>query len=126
MVLRQFLRFAWVGVLGFMVNGGVVAWLSAATGPLWAQAVGFPLAATVTWWLNRNFTFAPSQRSILREWAFYVSANGIGWLVNNGSYVLLVVQSALFHRYPVLAVAVGSVAGMMFNFALSRRFVFNN
>ncbi|MBN2701477.1 MAG: GtrA family protein [Methylohalobius sp. ZOD2] len=124
MIVRQFLRFAWVGVLGFGVNGGVVAWSSPHIGPLWAQAVGFPLAATFTWWLNRHFTFGPSERSLRREWAYYVSANGIGWLANNGSYVLLVTQSALFHRYPVLAVAVGSVAGMCFNFGLSRYFVF--
>ncbi|WP_051149788.1 GtrA family protein [Methylohalobius crimeensis] len=125
MIVRQFLRFAWVGVLGFGVNGGGVAWLSPHIGPLWAQAVGFPLAATFTWWLNRHFTFGPSERSLRREWAYYVSANGIGWLANNGSYVLLVTQSALFHRYPVLAVAVGSVAGMFFNFGLSRYFVFS-
>ncbi len=126
MIIQQFIRFAWVGVLGFIVNGGVVAGLSPFSGPLWAQAVGFPLAVTVTWWLNRHFTFSPSRHSLRREWTYYVSANIVGWVVNNGSYVLLVTQSPWFHRHPIAAVAIGSVAGMFFNFTLSRSFVFNH
>ncbi len=126
MMFQQLLNFAWVGVIGFFVNGGVVAALSPSIGPLWAQAIAFPLAVTITWWLNRHYTFSPSGHSLTREWLYYVGANFFGWLVNNGIYFLLVLQSNWFHQYPVAAVAIASIAGMFFNFILSRRFVFSH
>lgn len=120
----QFVRFCAVGTVGFGVNGALVSALTPFAGPLWAQALGFPAAATTTWWLNRRYTFDCSGRSRRSEWLRYVGANLLGWSVNNATFAALVLASATARRTPILAVAAASLAAMGFNFVASRRLVF--
>ena len=122
----ELVLFSLAGAAGFLVDAGSV-WVFTRAGadPLTAQAVAFTVAVTVTWLLNRRFTFAHhASPNWLREWLHYVAANSIGAVVNNGVYVLLVLSMALFSREPVLAVAAGSLAGLVFNFTASRALVF--
>ena len=122
----ELVLFSLAGAAGFLVDAGIV-WVFTRAGadPLTAQAVAFTVAVTVTWLLNRRFTFAyHASPNWLREWLHYVAANSIGAVVNNGVYVLLVLSMALFSREPVLAVAAGSLAGLVFNFTASRALVF--
>lgn len=116
----QFLRFALVGFVGFIVNGGIVFVLAPHTGPLFAQLAAFPAAATATWLLNRRYTFGASPRPLWQEWGRYIAANGVGWLANNGVYVLAVELFPAVHGHPVFAVAAGSVAGALLNFGGSK------
>lgn len=124
---RQFLAFMVVGTIGFVVDAGIV-WVLTREGinAIAAQLVAFTVAVTVTWLGNRSWTFSQSTRrlSIAREWSLYVSANTLGWLVNNGVYVALVVTVPLIARQPVWAVAAGSLGGLSFNYAAARRVVF--
>ncbi len=104
-----------------------IVWIFTRVGvdPITAQAVAFTVAVTVTWLLNRRFTFAHRASPYwLREWLHYVAANSVGAVVNNGVYALLVLTIALFSKEPVLAVAAGSLAGLVFNFTASRALVF--
>jgi putative flippase GtrA len=94
-------------------------------GPLQAQGFAFPLAASVTWWCNRRFTFGASHRTVHQEWLRYLLANALGWTANNGVYVWMIFSLPLAYQHPALAVAAGSLAGMVFNFSVSRRLVFN-
>ena len=123
-LLQQIWRFALVGVVGYIVNAGMVEALAPAMGPIWAQVLAFPVAVTVTWWLNRRYTFGASHRAIHQEWLRYVLANALGWVVNNGAYVWMIFSIPLAYKHPALAVAVGSLAGMVFNFAMTRHIVF--
>jgi putative flippase GtrA len=120
----QILRFGVAGVIGFVVNAGIVGGLAHSIGPILAQVLAFPVAATVTWWLNRRYTFGASQQEWHREWLRYVTANALGWSTNNGVYFLLILQSALMYKHPTLAVATSSLMGMFFNFAISKWVVF--
>ena len=110
----------------FAVNAGLVELLVATTGPVWAQCIAFPVAATAAWQLNRRYTFAASGLSPRREWIRYILANGAGWLINNGAYLGLVLTVPLIAAHPSLAVAAGSIAGLAANFLFSRQFVFTN
>ena len=123
-LLQQIWRFALVGVAGYIVNAGMVEALAPAMGPIWAQVLAFPVAVTVTWWLNRRYTFGASHRAIHHEWLRFVLANALGWVANNGAYVWMIFSMPLAYKHPALAVAVGSLAGMVFNFAMTRQFVF--
>lgn len=126
-MLGQFLRFALVGALGFFVDAGVL--LLARWGGLdlySARAVSFLSAVTFTWALNRRFTFraqavAPPSAG---EWARFAATNAVGGLVNLAAYALLVTLVEPLARWPVLAVAAGSAAGLGFNFLGSRLFVY--
>jgi putative flippase GtrA/glycosyltransferase involved in cell wall biosynthesis len=124
-LLRQIWRFGLVGVVGYIVNAGMVEFLAPEIGPLQAQGFAFPVAASVTWWCNRRFTFGASHRAVHQEWLRYLLANALGWTANNGVYAWMVFSLPLAYQHPALAVAAGSVAGMVFNFSVSRRLVFN-
>lgn len=123
-LLRQMWRFLLVGTAAFVVNAGLVELLVRSIGPVWAQVMAFPVAASVAWWLNRRYTFGASGRSLGSEWLHYIVANALGWLLNNGVYLLCVYRFAVAARHPSLAVAAGSIAGMVANFILSRQLVF--
>jgi putative flippase GtrA len=123
-MLTRFLRFAAVGVVGFVVDAGIVEALKHSAGPLVAQLLAFPVASTVTWALNRKFTFGASRLPVVREWLQYIVANLLGWAANNGTYAWLILQMPLAYQHPVLAVAAGSIAGMFFNFGASHLLVF--
>jgi putative flippase GtrA len=88
------------------------------------RVTSFLAAASFTWFCNRRFTF-PEQRSAARaEWMRFVAANTIGGVVNYTVYAVLIGQGPPFTRHPGLAVAAGSLAGLVFNFTISRAFVF--
>ena len=123
-LFQQIGRFALVGVVGYVVNAGIVEALVFGMGPIQAQALAFPIAVTVTWGLNRRYTFGASQYTVHYEWLRYVLANTLGWMANNGLYVWMVFHISLAYKHPSLAVAAGSLAGMCFNFIMTRQIIF--
>ncbi|NDV87918.1 hypothetical protein GTW51_14525 [Aurantimonas aggregata] len=123
-LLVQIGRFALVGVAGFAINALIVHLVVPTIGPIWAQAIAFPVAVTATWFLNRRYTFDRSHKGWLAEWAQYVGANILGWLATNLAYLILILSMSYFYDRPLFALAVGAAAGMGFNFVASRRLVF--
>ena len=124
---RQFLAFAVVGTAGFLVDAGIVQGLTiSGVNAIVAQLVAFAAAVCVTWLGNRSWTFGQRTRrhTVAQEWVLYVSANTLGWLVNNGVYIALVLTVPVMARQPVGAVAAGSLAGLFFNYTAARRVVF--
>ena len=124
---EQFAKFCVVGTIGFVADAGsLYLFMSLANlDPYTGRIFSFLIAATVTWTLNRNYTFSgsvPAPRT--RQWASFVSANAVGGILNYGVYSVLILSGGWFIEAPVLAVAVGSVAGLAFNFTVSRKFVF--
>jgi putative flippase GtrA len=123
-LFRQLGSFVVVGTVCFALNAILVELLVKSCGPLYAQVIAFPIVASVAWYLNRRYTFGASDRSVVREWMHYIFANLLGWVANNGVYVLLVFKLPIAARHPAIAVAAGSIAGLAFNFVISRAVVF--
>jgi putative flippase GtrA len=126
---RQFLRFCTVGVVGFVVDAGLLWVLLRATslGPYGGRAVSFLVAATVTWRLHRVVTFPAAKRDRqARQWASFLAVNGLGAALNYGVYAVLVATVGAFGRQPVAAVAVGSAVAMVVNFLANRHLVFRD
>ncbi len=129
-MMAQLLRFAAVGCVGFAIDVAVLQLLLAAgAGLLGGRAGSFLAAATTTWALNRRFTFnthapATGPAATGRQWLRFLAANGVGGTINFGVYTALVLSTGLCHQQPALAVAAGSLAGLAFNFAASRHWVF--
>lgn len=121
----QFLRFALVGVIGFVADAGVLWIVVSALGlNLYAgRVVSYLCAATVTWALNRSFTFR-HKGARAAQWLRFVCTNALGGGVNFGVYALMVRNLAVAHEHPTLAVACGSIAGMALNFTLMKKVVF--
>lgn len=123
----QFGKFGLVGIVGLVVDMAVVGVCIRliALDPFSSRLISYLFAATTTWALNRTFTFrGGSRRGALRQWAAFLAANAVGGLVNYGTYATLVASTSFFLEYPEAATAVGSLAGMLFNFAASKKYVF--
>lgn len=122
----EFLRFGLVGAVGYVVDTAVVYALRGAIGPGPAGMPSFVLAATVTWALNRAWTWRgrSGEGSKLAQWARFLAVNSPGLVLNRSVYEALVFLVPLCAAYPFLATAAGTGAGMFVNFGLSRRLVF--
>jgi putative flippase GtrA len=125
-LLGEFLRFGVVGVVGFVVDAVVLtAAITFGLGPWLGRALSYLLGATTTFGLNRAWTWRGTPRDAVgRRWAMFLAVNLVGFACNYGAYAALITSVPLVAANPVLGVAAGSLAGMLGNFFLSRRFVF--
>ena len=124
---RQILLFAISGVIGFLVDAGIVQFLVREIGmnPYGARVLSFLAAATTTWGFNRRYTFAGhGGGSRRRELARYLVAMAFGFILNYGAYALCVATWPLVRSWPAIGVAVGSVAGAVVNFLSSKYWIF--
>jgi putative flippase GtrA len=125
--VRQFALFCVSGGLAFVVDAGLTqAWVSLGGLDPWsARGLSFPVAVTCTWLFNRRFTFKPGRGlSLPREWMLYVSTQALGLAVNLSTYAVLVWSSTIAAQWPALAVAAGSIAGLLVNFFGAKRVAF--
>lgn len=128
-LLGELFRFGSVGVVGFLVDAGVLtAVMLLGTGPWLGRVFSYVVAATATFTLNRAWTFRGADRSrpVTRDWGVFLLVNLVGFACNYGTYAAMVAGIPLVREFPVLGVAAGSLAGMTGNFLLSRRYVFRN
>ena len=129
-VRGQFLRFALVGAAGFPIDEGVLALMHGVFGldPLVARVISISVAMTFTWWGNRMLTFrveaAEGPAAMAREWLRFVGANGLGALINYGTFAALLRMAPPPFDNAYLATAIGVGVGLIFNFTLSRIYVF--
>ena len=128
----RFLRFAAVGGAGFFVNEAalVLAHELLHAGPHAGWLIAFVPAVTFTWWGNRNLTFRDKASGghvgMLAEWARFVATNGLGAVVNFAIYAALIAYAPAPLNIPYIALAVGILAGLAFNFTLSKKLVFRS
>jgi putative flippase GtrA len=124
---RQFIRFAIVGTLGFVVDASVLYLCLHRTGLglYGGRLVSYFVAATTTWYFNRKFTFTGSDDSApTRQWMRFVVTNGFGGLINYGTYSFVVSYWGAIPMALLIGVAAGSITGLGFNFTAARLFVF--
>jgi putative flippase GtrA len=125
----EIIRFGVVGVAGFVVDAGVLTLaLLAGAGPWLGRVISYVAAATATFALNRGWTFRHADRSrpVTRDWGLFLAVNLVGFACNYGTYAALISGVPMMRDLPILAVAAGSLAGMVGNFVLSRRYVFRS
>ncbi len=119
------LRFGTVGGVGFLLDSATVYASRAALGLYGAGVLAYFVAATGNWLLNRVWTFrGRGSGPAHRQWAAFLAANLVGFVLNRGTYAILVTVSAQCARQPVYAIAAGAIAGLFTNFSLSRKLVF--
>ncbi|MGE5450661.1 MAG: GtrA family protein [Acidobacteriota bacterium] len=119
---RSLALFCVSGGLALLVDIGVLYALKGALGHYGARAVSFWCAATFTWWFNRTFTFQGARpASIWAEYLAYLSSMAVGGALNYGAYVVSLQALEGVRAHPELGVAIGSLAGLGFNFLSARR-----
>lgn len=117
----MFWRFCLVGALGFVVDCGLTLLLVQLVGMdvLAGRALAFLAAASVTWHLNRRFTFRSNAGWI--SIVPYVALTLMGALINLGVYRAWIAISGEATSELMVGVALGSLIAMTFNFFASRR-----
>jgi putative flippase GtrA len=125
-LLAHFVKFSLVGVVGFVIDSGVlVLLLMAGLDPLGGRVCSYLVAASGTWYCNRRFTFRDRRSAAgTRQWLGFLAANSIGAMVNYGTFAALVLTVPTVAVHPVIGVAAGSIMGLACNFTLSRALVF--
>ena len=125
-VAVELLRFGIVGVAGFVVDAAVLtAAIALGLGPWLGRVLSYLAAATATFALNRAWTFRDAASAQpMRQWALFLVVNLVGFTFNYGTYAVLIALVPIVAENPVLGFAAGSLAGLVGNFVLSRRFVF--
>jgi len=95
------------------------------TSPYIARVASFVVATTAAWWMNRSFTFRDADNSRPElQWVKFFAANIVGGGVNYLMFALTLTALPVTRAYPVLALAVGSLSGVAFNYTAYKRYVF--
>jgi len=119
--------FLCVGTIGFIVDATILSILifKFDWGRYISRVASFLVAVPCTWMLNRRLTFretATDNRT--REYSIYIVIQGTGALLNFAVYSACIYSSSMMFDFPVLALAIGSVTAMSFNFLAMQRFAF--
>jgi putative flippase GtrA len=116
-------KFALVGILNTAVDIGVFSWLVYVAGfvPALANVVGYTAGTLNSFVLNRNWTFAATERrgTATRQLARFIAVNVAALSIST------LALWAFSQMLPVLAAkAVATVASFLVNFWGARRLVF--
>ncbi|MEF0939993.1 GtrA family protein [Rhizobium sp. BR 362] len=124
--MKKLLRFLIAGGIGFVVDAGVLHLLLWFTpfGPFVGRALSIPSALLATWFLNRNFTFGRSNRSLAVEGFRYGSVGLTSALLNYALFSSLLVSAPALQ--PIIALILASAAATAFSFFGYSRFVFRH
>lgn len=122
----RFCRFLGVGGLGFLVDAAILTilmWLG--WGLVVSRATSFSLAVTVTWTLNRLWTFRldESKKFGSRYWQ-YVAGQIIGAVVNLTVFFIIIGAVPSLSNKPIVPLAGGAIVAILFNYGFSRIVVF--
>jgi putative flippase GtrA len=94
--------------------------------PLLARTFSFPLALTLTWALNRNWTFeAGRHRGRASQYGRYLAVQVAGFAINYAVFAACVTVSEIGRRLPLLSLVFAALISMVFTYVVSRRFVFS-
>lgn len=126
--LKELLFFGLAGTAGFLIDSAVLYTLKSALGLYTARFISFLCAVVGTWLINRNLTFQhySSQLSLSQEFLRYLPMMLLGGIFNYLVYALSVYNLPTAKEYPVLAVALGSLAGMIVNYLQMKLVLFKS
>jgi putative flippase GtrA len=128
----RLVRFGAVGGAGFIVNEAALfaAHRLVHAGPHLSWLLAFFPSVTFTWWGNRVLTFADKASEghigIIAEWGRFFVTNSFGAAVNFIVYSALIAMAPFPFDVPYVALAIGVLVGLVFNFSLSKKLVFRS
>lgn len=123
-----FLKFLLVGGIGFAIDATLLTAIMHATNcPPWqARIPSFLVAVTATWLLNRSLAFAGrGLRRRSMEAFLYGTIQVCGAVLNFTVFTLCLRYFPLMIEAPAVPLAIGSAAGLAFNFSLSNTVLYS-
>ena len=120
--LPPIVRFAMVGAFAYLVDTAALYLLAEFMPVVPARLIAFAIAVTTTFFMNMWLTFEGLiDQSLIKSYLRYVSANSVGGLINLAVSTTILLP---YLRLPFVAVAFGSLSGLIANYTLSKRFIF--
>jgi len=119
-------KFGAVGCVGFATDVTLLKLgLQAGLSPLAARVISLTCAMQVTFLINGLLVFrCLKAASFLRQWAAYMSSNGLGNVCNYLIFASLVVSRAPLASRHYVALVIGSVSAYVINYMGCRLVVF--
>jgi putative flippase GtrA len=124
-ISADFLRFAVVGSMGFCWDTATVYCLRPWVNLYIAGTIGFTVAASANWGMNRIWTFRnQAHQAAHLQWLKFIAANFTGFIINRGLFFILISVNYTCRQQPVFPIIAGSILALAINYSLSKRFVF--
>lgn len=122
---HELVSFTAVGVIGFVVDAGLMNLISHLflIPEVLARVPSFCVAVVVTWLLNSFLTFH-SVNLTLKSLQKYFGTNLLGFATNWLVFLLATHFFKVAQSYPTIALAVAALFSLLVNFTLARKFVF--
>ncbi len=123
-VVRQFVKFSVVGLLNTLVSFSAYALLTryALLDPLIANGIAFVFAVSISFVLNKMWTFSNKGTTYLRQYYRFFAVSGIGLLI---SEIIIFVLHKQFHVYDITAFVIAVAVVMFWNFGINRSWTFS-
>jgi putative flippase GtrA len=125
LLFLQLMQFGIIGTIGFFWYTGVEYAATPYVGPYIGGLIGFVVAASSNWLLNRYWTFRHRPRvAAHRQWLMFLAANSVGSAVNLSINFSLIAMVPFCRAHLFVPIIIGTLCGMGFNFSASRKLVF--
>lgn len=119
-----FVRFGIIGALGFAADAIALYALRADLGLMTAKVVSYIIAVTVTWVLNRTFTFQSHDPKRMQQWlkyaVVYCATGGLHLIV----FAYLINRYTIMHDQPIYALFITAAINALINFFVVQRVAF--
>ena len=124
-ILQEFLRFGVIGINALILEIVIISILvKIGIYPEYSRIISIPIAITFTWYCNRRFTFKNKNPKKIKQYSRYFFLILCGITINYSVYIyVLDLLAALEYSY-IIALCIGSLSSMLFNFGLSKLIVF--
>jgi putative flippase GtrA len=127
-LVHEIAKFGIVGAVNTVLHFGLFNLLSVrfGVGPLTSNGIAIAVAATSSYFMNREWTFRHrARRGLRREYSMFFLLNGVGLVISEAclgfTHYVLGYQGQLAHNAALVA---GVALGTLFRFLTYKRWVF--
>lgn len=123
---HRLLKFALVGGIGFIADAAAfsLCFYLLEMPLITSRLISFLIAATVTWFGNRTFTFANQDSELAKQWLKFISVACVSATPNFLTFKAIVFVFGQAGLMPMVALIVGVLVGMVSNYLFSSMWVF--
>ena len=124
-ILQEFLTFGLIG-LNALILEILIIFILVRIGiyPEYCRVISIPIAITFTWYFNRRFTFRNKNPKKIKQYSKYFFLILCGITINYSVYIYVLQILVAFEYAFIIALCMGSLSSMLFNFGLSKFIVF--
>ena len=122
-LLVQFVKFSLIGVINTVVSFTAYTFFTRVIklDPLVANAIAFVMAVSISYVLNKNWTFRDRGRVTVNQYSRFFTISGIGFGL---SEVIILVVHHLLDIHDFIAFTVATVIVLFWNFFANRFWTF--